>query len=107
MGRSSSYSLPGGSTCLPVLRRPPPIILSGGRFIRSGGMVAWPFLHPEPAMREPRDVLQKTFGFPEFRDGQHAVVEKLLAGKSVLALFPTGGGTSISSARPRPSLHRL
>src|SRR5215472_13028025 len=46
-------------------------------------------------MTAARDVLRSTFGFREFRDGQAAVVDRLLAGKSVLAIFPTGGGKSL------------
>lgn len=46
------------------------------------------------------DVLRSTFGFAEFRDGQAAVVDRLLAGKSVLAVFPTGGGKSLCYQLP-------
>jgi ATP-dependent DNA helicase RecQ len=58
-------------------------------------------------MPEPRDVLLETFGFPEFRDGQEAVVARLLAGKSVLAIFPTGGGKSICYQLPALMLDGL
>src|SRR5947209_1302527 len=44
--------------------------------------------------------LRQTFGFPEFRSGQEAVVRKLLAGQSVLAIFPTGGGKSLCYQLP-------
>lgn len=46
------------------------------------------------------DLLRSTFGFAEFRDGQAAVVDRLLAGKSVLAIFPTGGGKSLCYQLP-------
>jgi ATP-dependent DNA helicase RecQ len=46
-------------------------------------------------MPDQRELLRETFGFPEFRDGQQPVVDRLLAGKSVLAIFPTGGGKSL------------
>ena len=39
--------------------------------------------------------LQDIFGFGEFRDGQQQVVEAVLAGRSALAVFPTGGGKSL------------
>ena len=39
--------------------------------------------------------LQESFGFSGFRTGQQAVVEQLLAGKSTLAIFPTGAGKSL------------
>jgi len=48
----------------------------------------------------PQDVLQGTFGFPAFRPGQEAVVEALLAGRSSLAVFPTGGGKSLCYQLP-------
>lgn len=48
----------------------------------------------------PEDVLRETFGFPEFRPGQAAVVEALLAGRSALAVFPTGGGKSLCYQLP-------
>src|SRR3954464_2874792 len=48
----------------------------------------------------PAEMLQSVFGFPAFRDGQEAVVSRLLAGKSVLAIFPTGGGKSLCYQLP-------
>jgi ATP-dependent DNA helicase RecQ len=55
---------------------------------------------PEAAMSDPRAVLRDTFGFPDYREGQAAVVDRLLAGKSVLAIFPTGGGKSLCYQLP-------
>ena len=43
----------------------------------------------------PLDTLRSVFGFPAFREGQEAVVSRLLDGKSVLAVFPTGAGKSL------------
>ena len=40
-------------------------------------------------------VLQKHFGFSEFRGAQKAVIERVLAGHSTLALMPTGTGKSL------------
>ena len=37
-------------------------------------------------------VLTERFGLADFRPGQEQVVEALLAGRSALAVFPTGGG---------------
>src|SRR5437868_12520671 len=51
-------------------------------------------------MPAPLDVLRDTFGFPAFREGQQPVVDQLLAGKSVLAIFPTGGGKSLCYQLP-------
>ena len=39
--------------------------------------------------------LRGTFGFPGFRPGQEPVVRALLAGRSALAIFPTGAGKSL------------
>src|SRR6478672_13917766 len=46
------------------------------------------------------DTLRSVFGFPAFREGQEAVVSRLLAGQSVLAIFPTGGGKSLCYQLP-------
>ena len=42
-----------------------------------------------------RRVLGEAFGFPEFRPGQEAVIEALLAGRDALAVMPTGSGKSL------------
>jgi ATP-dependent DNA helicase RecQ len=47
-----------------------------------------------------RQVLKQTFGFDDFRTGQADVVERLLAGRSTLAIFPTGGGKSLCYQLP-------
>jgi ATP-dependent DNA helicase RecQ len=47
-----------------------------------------------------RDVLAARFGFTGFRPGQEQVVEALLAGRSALAVFPTGGGKSLCYQLP-------
>ena len=39
--------------------------------------------------------LKNSFGFDTFRDGQEAVIPKILEGKSALAVFPTGSGKSL------------
>ncbi len=44
--------------------------------------------------------LQSTFGFAEFRPGQRAVIDALLAGQSALAVFPTGAGKSLCYQLP-------
>jgi ATP-dependent DNA helicase RecQ len=47
-----------------------------------------------------RDVLAARFGFDGFRPGQEQVVETLLAGRSALAVFPTGAGKSLCYQLP-------
>jgi len=44
--------------------------------------------------------LRERFGFPAFRDGQEQVVRALLAERSALAVFPTGGGKSLCYQLP-------
>src|SRR5471032_2882753 len=46
------------------------------------------------------DVLADRFGFDSFRPGQKHVVESLLAGRSALAVFPTGAGKSLCYQLP-------
>jgi ATP-dependent DNA helicase RecQ len=54
---------------------------------------------PDSAL-DPAAALQSVFGFPAFREGQAHVVHRLLDGKSVLAIFPTGGGKSLCYQLP-------
>ncbi|MEI7911827.1 MAG: ATP-dependent DNA helicase RecQ [Verrucomicrobiota bacterium] len=44
--------------------------------------------------------LHERFGFDSFRDGQEPVIRALLAGRSALAVFPTGGGKSLCYQLP-------
>ncbi len=44
--------------------------------------------------------LQQNFGFSAFRPGQEQVIATLLAGRSALAIFPTGGGKSLCYQLP-------
>src|SRR6266496_2589132 len=46
------------------------------------------------------EVLRSRFGFPSFRAGQQQVIEALLAGRSALAVFPTGAGKSLCYQLP-------
>src|SRR5213080_3217408 len=50
--------------------------------------------------RHPLEVLTARFGFDAFRPGQERVVEALLAGRSALAVFPTGAGKSLCYQLP-------
>ncbi len=47
-----------------------------------------------------RELLASRFGFSAFRDGQERVIEALLAGRSALAVFPTGAGKSLCYQLP-------
>jgi ATP-dependent DNA helicase RecQ len=49
-------------------------------------------------------LLTQYFGFREFRTGQREVIEALLDGQSVLAVFPTGAGKSLCYQLPAQAL---
>src|SRR5215213_5672058 len=55
---------------------------------------------PAASVERPLDVLAARFGFDAFRPGQERVVEALLAGRSALAVFPTGAGKSLCYQLP-------
>ena len=57
----------------------------------------------EPAAN-PLDILQQKFDLTSFRSGQSAVIERLLEGKNVAAIFPTGGGKSLCYQLPSQML---
>ena len=46
-------------------------------------------------MSKPHDILQKFWGFEEFRSLQLEIIESVLKGQDTLAILPTGGGKSI------------
>ena len=52
-------------------------------------------------------MLEQYFGYSEFRDGQEAVITRLLAGQSAAAVFPTGGGKSLCYQLPALCLDGL
>ena len=45
-------------------------------------------------------VLQRYFGYTQFRDGQQKVIESLLRGTNTLAVMPTGAGKSLAYQIP-------
>ena len=44
---------------------------------------------------EKREILERYFGYGEFRPGQEALIDGVLAGRDVFGIMPTGGGKSI------------
>lgn len=51
---------------------------------------------PDPvAATSPERVLREVFGLPSFRPGQRDIVQRLLAGRHLLAVMPTGAGKSL------------
>ncbi|TWU07593.1 RecQ family ATP-dependent DNA helicase [Stieleria varia] len=51
-------------------------------------------------INDARQILRQRFGLDEFRDGQSDVISRLLQGKNVAAVFPTGGGKSLCYQLP-------
>ncbi|MSP57985.1 MAG: ATP-dependent DNA helicase RecQ [Flavobacteriaceae bacterium] len=47
-----------------------------------------------------KEILNKYWGYDEFRPEQLAIIQSLLAGKDTMALLPTGGGKSICFQLP-------
>lgn len=43
----------------------------------------------------PQDILEKYYGYTEFRPGQKQIIDQILAGQNTLAIMPTGGGKSL------------
>src|SRR6201996_2201933 len=62
---------------------------------------------PDSSLAAAHEVLRRTFGHAEFRGLQAGVIGEMLAGRSALAVLPTGGGKSLCYQIPsivRPGL---
>ena len=44
---------------------------------------------------DPREILQRFFGYEDFRPGQEELINALLDGRDVFGIMPTGGGKSL------------
>src|SRR6202163_2763244 len=53
-----------------------------------------------PDLLTAQRALRSTFGFEDFRPGQGAIIETVLAGFDVLAIMPTGSGKSLCYQLP-------
>ena len=49
---------------------------------------------------DPQKVLERVFGYREFRPGQRMVVDAVLAGRDCIGLMPTGAGKSLTFQIP-------
>ncbi|MEO6341106.1 MAG: DNA helicase RecQ [Caulobacteraceae bacterium] len=61
----------------------------------------------ESTLESPLGILRRTFGHAEFRGLQEGVIAELMAGRSAMAVLPTGGGKSLCYQIPaiaRPGL---
>jgi ATP-dependent DNA helicase RecQ len=46
-------------------------------------------------MNDPREALERVFGFASFRPGQEEILKAVFAGENILAVMPTGSGKSL------------
>ncbi|MBC7159800.1 MAG: DNA helicase RecQ [Porphyrobacter sp.] len=53
-----------------------------------------------PSMADAEQALRRVFGFDAFRGVQRQVVERVMAGRSTLAVMPTGAGKSLTYQLP-------
>ncbi|MBN2024747.1 MAG: RecQ family ATP-dependent DNA helicase [Pirellulales bacterium] len=60
-----------------------------------------------PGAGRAQQTLKQVFGFDRFLAGQEAVIARLLLGRSVLSIFPTGGGKSLCYQLPALMLDGL
>jgi ATP-dependent DNA helicase RecQ len=51
-------------------------------------------------MNEAKEMLERVFGFADFRPGQREILEAVLAGENILAVMPTGSGKSLCYQLP-------
>src|SRR3972149_10061900 len=47
-----------------------------------------------------REIMERVFGFRDFRPGQGAILEAVFSGEDVLVVMPTGGGKSLCYQLP-------
>lgn len=47
-----------------------------------------------------KELLQRIFGYPDFRSGQEQLIDGILAGRDVFGIMPTGGGKSMCYQLP-------
>ncbi len=55
----------------------------------------------------PQDILEKYYGYTEFRPGQKQIIDHVMQGRNTLAIMPTGGGKSLCYQIPALLLNGL
>ncbi len=60
--------------------------------------------HPVVKARDIHEVLKSVFGYSAFREGQEEVIKKIIEGRDVLGVMPTGAGKSICYQVPSLAL---
>lgn len=58
-------------------------------------------------MKKAQNILQKYFGYENFRSGQEQLIKNILSGKDVLGIMPTGAGKSICYQVPAMLLNGI
>ena len=56
--------------------------------------------HTNQCLLQSRELMEKVFGFREFRPGQEAILEAIFSGEEALVVMPTGGGKSLCYQLP-------
>ena len=51
-------------------------------------------------VKDPHEILEKYWGFSQFRGSQEQIIDTVIQGRDVLALLPTGGGKSLTFQLP-------
>src|SRR4030042_6165367 len=54
----------------------------------------------EERFLQAQSLMERVFGFRDFRPGQEEILEVILAGEDTLVVMPTGGGKSLCYQRP-------
>ena len=67
---------------------------------QAGGDAAPQSAEAQAGLDRARDVLNRVWGYPDFRPGQEEIVASVLKGEDLLAIMPTGGGKSICYQLP-------